>query len=319
MSTPEPSRQRRRRARFPLLPSAPRPRALIVSTHIDDGVLSSGGTAAMLVAQGWDVRMATVFAGIPSAEQSSSPLALHYLQRWGTPNGVADRRKEDESACRALKIAPTWLDHHDALFRTMADGSQRCHDASDTRSAPNSDDMRVVSRVEADLASLYSTLQPDVVLTPLSVGGHLDHTISRIATARTTLRLPPSDRPQILYFEDMPYSLDDRNRREHAEVLPAVAGAMALLADAPAWEQKLDATAQYASQVRAMFGSQDWRALMSEGSRSGGAFVERAWQPSEEGLELLASPLRLSELVRGQSRASRPSGRAPSSSPPLCR
>ncbi|MBS0419159.1 MAG: PIG-L family deacetylase [Proteobacteria bacterium] len=84
-------------------------RLVVVSPHLDDAVLSLGATLAHAVESGSDVQILTVFACAPD---SNAP-----TDEWDRKSGFAtegeaaqQRRREDETACAILGVAPRWFD-----------------------------------------------------------------------------------------------------------------------------------------------------------------------------------------------------------------
>ncbi len=86
---------------------------VVVSPHLDDGVLSLGATMNRWVREGHSVKLVTVFAGNP--DNDGPPLS------WDAPRGtrtagevVAARCAEDAAAARVLGVEATWLPFDEA-------------------------------------------------------------------------------------------------------------------------------------------------------------------------------------------------------------
>lgn len=80
----------------------------VVSPHLDDAILSIGGTINLLSRRGIDVRIATVFAGDPADEGPPS----YWDASRGMPTqgeSVRLRRVEDQRAAEHLGATTTWL------------------------------------------------------------------------------------------------------------------------------------------------------------------------------------------------------------------
>ena len=97
---------------------------LVVSPHLDDGVLSCG----RLLASRPGAVLATVFAGRPEP-----PLPL---STWDAASGFADgddvvacRQQEDYRACAALGADPVWLPFLDAQYTTSDTPHEQLIDA----------------------------------------------------------------------------------------------------------------------------------------------------------------------------------------------
>ncbi len=93
---------------------------VVVSPHLDDGVLSLGATINKLARQGENVRLVTVFAGNPDNDGPPSPWDAHR----GTQTAaevVATRRAEDACAADVLGIEAAWLPFDDDQHLTARD------------------------------------------------------------------------------------------------------------------------------------------------------------------------------------------------------
>jgi LmbE family N-acetylglucosaminyl deacetylase len=122
---------------------------VVVSPHLDDGVLSLGAALARSAARGNDVRVLTVLAGDPGSELPAGP--------WDARAGFATagqaaraRRLEDEAACGLVGAQPHWLPFADHQY-------------------PRDDDEAIVAAVRQAVAGA------DAVLLPGSPLMHEDH------------------------------------------------------------------------------------------------------------------------------------------------
>lgn len=125
-------------------------RIVVVSPHLDDGVLSLGASIARSVRRGSDVTVLTVLAGDP---ESRAPAGRwDRMAGFGTA-GVAARarRAEDRRACDLLGARPVWLPFSDHQY------------------VRDFDDERVWSTL------LDAVRQPEVVLVPAFPLMHEDH------------------------------------------------------------------------------------------------------------------------------------------------
>jgi LmbE family N-acetylglucosaminyl deacetylase len=84
-------------------------RLIVVSPHLDDGVMSLGATIARAVRAGTEVEVLTVFGYGPRSSARVGP--------WDARSGFKTegeacrvRRREDEEACRILGATHRWLD-----------------------------------------------------------------------------------------------------------------------------------------------------------------------------------------------------------------
>jgi len=88
--------------------ASPRRRVVVVSAHLDDGVLSLGATMAARIRKGAHVELLTVLACDPDSEAVAGG--------WDARGGFATegesarrRREEDRRACERLGVTPRWL------------------------------------------------------------------------------------------------------------------------------------------------------------------------------------------------------------------
>src|SRR4051812_42123911 len=126
--------------------------ALVISSHLDDAVLSAG----QFLAGRPDTTVATVFAGFPPEDVTLTP----YDRLCGfssSKDAIAVRREEDREALAYLKAKPIHLEHLDGQY-----GKQ-------SRKA-----------IVADLQRLINEVMPEVVLAGLGLV-HPDHELVREA------------------------------------------------------------------------------------------------------------------------------------------
>ncbi|WP_188189638.1 PIG-L deacetylase family protein [Nonomuraea sp. SYSU D8015] len=253
---------------------------LVVSAHLDDAVLSWGGTIAALTRRGTRVVVLTVFAGC--AGDPLPPYAEQYHTWWraaladpercaaaGTAaGGMRLRREEDATACAALDAEPAHLDFAEALYRRGAGGRPRCAAGDDLFSPPGPDDLVLEKAVAAELRDWIDRLRPYEVHAPAAVGGHLDHVLTARACA-AVLRASAGG-PRARWYEDLPYALEPPEHvHAPAAVSPLTGGD---------WERKIEAAAAYRSQ-HPMLWDDDWPDVLLAHARAagGGTPAERHW------------------------------------------
>ena len=221
------------------------PTALALSPHLDDAVFSAGGLIGRLADDGWRVVVATMFTR--SVPQPTGFALACQLDK-GLAAGVdymALRREEDRRACTLLGAVPVWLDFAEAPHRgyTSAAALFASPLAADGIAAP----------LARAITPLIADTEPELLLAPQCIGGHVDH----IMTWRA-LRECGSSRPT-LWWRDFPYDLrpgqpEQPLAREHASL--AEAGATFDRA------RKQRACEAYASQLGFQFGDRDGVARM---------------------------------------------------------
>jgi LmbE family N-acetylglucosaminyl deacetylase len=131
----------------------PADRLLVLSPHLDDGVMSCG----RLLASVPGCTVATIFAGRPAPGQP--------LTDWDRSCGFAPgddvigvRREEDRAALYALGAVPVWLDFLDSQYGSTPD----------------------VESIVARLEEVASELAPTAVLLPIGLF-HSDHQLTHRA------------------------------------------------------------------------------------------------------------------------------------------
>src|SRR5438270_5906830 len=114
-------------------------RHLFLSPHLDDAVLSCGGTIATLVDAGDEVTVLTLFAG--SAAPPYAPVADYLHELWGNPpDAVALRRAEDAAAVIRLGATPLYEDVPDAIYRKDREGRSMYERRGEVLGSPHPDD-----------------------------------------------------------------------------------------------------------------------------------------------------------------------------------
>lgn len=222
---------------------APRLWAVIFSPHLDDGILSSGGRIFELVQAGWRVTLATVFTADEPVEPPS-PLAKDLRRWWKLPAGkvMEQRRKEDESAARRLGCEVRHLGFPEAPYRTSPEGIPLYADLQSLYRAPAREDRMLLEEISEALREFS---EADLLLAPLGVGGHVDHLLVRQAAEAVF-----SD---LWYYEEFPYLEWKRGALSEALGSESLWEHHVLVLDPTAMTARLEAIAEYRSQVPAMF------------------------------------------------------------------
>ncbi len=183
---------------------------LVLSPHLDDGVLSCASLVAALEATG-RVTVLTVFSeASPPPHTRAARSFLRTCASGGAAELFAARRAEDREALELLGARQVHLGLVDALFRRRGERPSRLGrllPELDHRYPTYRFDIALgrVSRsdpsVETALHLVHERLdvRPDLVLAPLGVGRHVDHLITRELGRRL------SEDP--VYYADFPYIL----------------------------------------------------------------------------------------------------------------
>jgi LmbE family N-acetylglucosaminyl deacetylase len=175
---------------------------VFLSPHMDDVVLSCGGTIHFLNHLKVPVEIVTVFAGGPTGDLSPFAKWMHSV--WGLPyNALAYRREEDRRATASLGARTIHLPIQDSIYRRN----------------PQSQDFLYTSRVQIFsgdwgrepglLSALVKELQYqlmeqgwELLFAPLGVGRHVDHMLVRAAVESA---FAGSKRERVVFYEDSPY------------------------------------------------------------------------------------------------------------------
>jgi LmbE family N-acetylglucosaminyl deacetylase len=254
---------------------------VFVSPHPDDAALSCGGLIARLRDRGEPVAIVTVFCG-PGPLDHLTPYQREALgfgadADSGSPpdSNIADtqapgaaptperlmalRRAEDESFARFAGASVVFLNLPDAVFRGY-EGDERLMGPS------RPDDRAPVEELRAALAKLLPGRpgRLDRLYLPLSIGGHVDHRLTRRAAIAL---LAESESPYLkraYFYEDFPYALTvgfERLDQLDPEILPSLPAGTVL---APEYveigdliDRKLAGLQAYESQIGRLFGIGD--------------------------------------------------------------
>lgn len=171
-------------------------RWIYLSPHFDDAILSCGGLIWEQSAAGMPVEIWTLCAGDPPAA-SLSRFATRTHADWNTGNAaetVALRRVEDRNAARQVGAVAHHFPIPDCLYRRHPVSGRALY----TRTV-----FRSPARAEAPIADQMAGLirarltEEDTLVSPLGLGRHIDHTLTRRAAEML-------ERP-LLYYADVPY------------------------------------------------------------------------------------------------------------------
>ena len=173
-------------------------RWIYISPHFDDAVLSCGGLIWEQARKGTHVEIWTICAG-DAPPGPLSPLALACHQVWGLAQAeevVAARRIENQDAAAAVGAETVNFAIPDCIYRRSPTGELLYPEEVFSITHPFEKDLDATIA-----AAMASELQAeDVVVSPLTIGGHVDHMMARRAAELL-------DRP-LLYYADIPYLLN---------------------------------------------------------------------------------------------------------------
>jgi 2'-N-acetylparomamine deacetylase len=163
---------------------------VFLSSHFDDVVLSAGGLIWELTNKGDQVEIWTICAGDPPADKPLTEYAQLLHGFWNIGEDVPIKRsKEDAACCRVLGAS--------AYHRyTVPDNIYRYLPGTDEPVIKeNEDQMKPLEPIESYLVPpvtdfLRKNLPEECeVVTPLAIGSHRDHVLTRTAARRLCIPL----------------------------------------------------------------------------------------------------------------------------------
>jgi LmbE family N-acetylglucosaminyl deacetylase len=171
---------------------------VVVSPHLDDAVLSLGGSIARWTAAGRRVVIATVYTAGPALAELS-PRMRKFAD-------YATRRAEDAAACAVLGAEPLCLDQTERAFRPpfLTGWSFFTTPASPAGFTALASVTRALDAI--------GKLDPEAILVPLGVGNHVDHVETLVAAVDWATARGLRDR--VRFYEDF-YALSPVMRRAH--------------------------------------------------------------------------------------------------------
>ncbi|MGE5124526.1 MAG: PIG-L deacetylase family protein [Acidobacteriaceae bacterium] len=219
---------------------------IYLSPHFDDVALSCGGLIWEQVRAGEAVTVWTVCAGSPPPGRIS-PFAQALHARWQTGESAAERRKqEDLVACQLLGTSSHYLNYPDCIYRRHPETGEFLYASEGAlNGAVHPGDHEMLGSLQGALR--HSTLPGATLVSPLAIGNHVDHQLTRLALEG--LGCP------LWYYADYPYIEQHGSQLEQlsqagweSRVFPVSPGGLL------AWE---DSIAAYASQISTFWADLD--------------------------------------------------------------
>lgn len=171
------------------------PTWIYLSPHPDDVALSCGGLVWEQTQSGFQVEVWTICSGEPGPGALSSFAQLLH-ERWQTgPEAFEQRRQEDRASCQVLGAGWRHFSLPDCIYRRSAAGE---HLYASNDAIMSELDPQETSLVEMLADQILGALPAGAQLvSPLAIGGHVDHRLTRAAAEKTGLALR--------YYADFPY------------------------------------------------------------------------------------------------------------------
>ena len=175
---------------------------VFLSPHMDDVVLSCGGTIHCLDRLRVPVEIVTVFTGSPTGELS--PLAKWMHSAWELPyNAPVYRREEDRQATASLGARPTHLPFQGSIYRRHPQSQQLLYmSKAHIFSGDWGQEPSLLSALVKELQCQLMERSWELLFAPLGVGRHVDHMLIRTAVENA---LTGPQREKTVFYEDFPY------------------------------------------------------------------------------------------------------------------
>jgi LmbE family N-acetylglucosaminyl deacetylase len=176
-----------------------------LSPHLDDAAFSCGGLAWEQVQAGQSVEIWTICAGDPP-EGPLPAFAQELHARWKTgPEASTARRAEDLAACAQLGVSARHFAWPDCIYRRLpGSGKPLIHERDELFQPLNPAEAGLIEEVANRLARELPARAR--LVSPLAMGGHVDHRLARAAAEHLS-------RP-LWYYADFPYVVGDNLKLE---------------------------------------------------------------------------------------------------------
>jgi len=177
---------------------------IFISPHLDDVVLSCGGTINLLRRKGFHVQVATVFAASPNS--TLSPLAKWMHQTWRLPyDAPSCRRDENSKALSYLGAQDICMSYKCSIYRQSKNGQHLYISKEQIFSQMWQHESKLLYTISEELQQILTSIDWMILYAPLGVGGHVDHLLVHQAVKRACVGL---NRNEIVFYEDLPYALE---------------------------------------------------------------------------------------------------------------
>lgn len=230
-------------------------RVVILSPHMDDAALSCGGLLNFLRDRQTSCLVISIYCGNPPAVKHKDG-SIRTRQRKGHVSPQL-RRREDVAAMHAVDADFVHLGFPDGIYRRSPLTNQLIYrSAREKWVAPRIDDLAHMEELYLVLRRHCLDLGRILLVSPMGIGQHVDHTI----VARIALRLAERGL-SLMFYEDFPYVVNQKIGKG-TEDDPKLAlqrlgtdtgSRMVLRINA---EAKADLISHYHSQIPALFGDE---------------------------------------------------------------
>ncbi len=243
---------------------------VFLSPHLDDAVLSCGGTIARLSSEGHRVLVVTVFA--QGKRGALSPFARRHLRIWDAQEDAMRLRQQEDREALALLGAEAWHGQYaDAPFRRHPVDGRWLYTSDKTLfGLPDPSEGDFPHRIAGEVSTIL-VQPPKFIYVPLGLGRHVDH----VHVAAAGHILARAGYP-VLWYEEYPYAAQMQRRSR-----PGWHALISRVREQDV-ERKMQAILRYRSQIPSLFGHpKEVARRVGDYMRSVsgyGYYAERFWQ-----------------------------------------
>jgi len=171
---------------------------IYLSPHLDDASFSCGGLIWDQVQAGLNVEVWTIFAGYPPPGEFSLYAQVHHkIWELTAEEAIDSRRNEDVAAMNILQVKFRYFDFPDAIYRKHPKTGEPLYTSREELfGGVHIGDHALLRQLTIMLAD--SLHDESVLLSPLSVGNHVDHQLVRMVSEMLPI--------QPLYYPEFPYT-----------------------------------------------------------------------------------------------------------------
>lgn len=261
--------------------SSPSYAHVYLSPHLDDAVLSCGGSIHRQALRGDRVLVVCFFAGSP-ADDSLTRFARELKERWGAEGDpLAARRAEDLAALRILGADGLHLGFLDCVYRQSELGEVLYPTEEHIFGLVHPAEVRLHRELLSAFVARVEDLAGPTLYAPLAAGHHVDHILVR----RAAFSLLGQGR-RVLFYPDYPYASDPQAIDAALQSWPAGCWSReSVRFGEEALRTKADAVACYASQISTFWaGPQEMRRALRAQALGAGehTYAEDYWRISPD-------------------------------------
>ncbi len=188
-------------------------RLYILSPHFDDAIFSVGGIIDLWSSSFDTVTIINIFSASSPPPEKLSPQAKLFHQRFKSNDPVEIRRCQDSDAFNCFEVKVIEFAELDAIYRSYPISNEPLYqNPIDIFGSIHELDRQLIIDISRKLESLIKYSENNLFLAPLSIGGHVDHEITRLSAE-------VSIQDQLLYYEDCPYAFQKSLRHTYPEMI----------------------------------------------------------------------------------------------------